>query len=246
MSTKITIILCRPEISANIGAVCRVMANTDISDLRITGCKENYNKDEICKLALHAKGIWETARFFPPDVNGLKAASADCSVLAGTTRRTGQRRKNTALTPEALCAKTADFIGGRLGLVFGNERTGLTDAELDCCSFSVNIPASRSFGSYNLSHAVLLLAYPLFTAQLKEAQTLQPSSAAKKAPLHLIRKNSEEICSFLKQLGMFKAGGKHENEIFFTELLSSAGAGAFEVNHLLEIFKKIFYLKTKP
>ena len=251
MGIQKAVILCRPETSANIGAVCRVMANTGLSDLRITGHKEDYDENEIFKLALHSKYIWETARFFPPTAAGLKAASADCSALAGTTRRTGRKRTHTSVSPEELCVNLLRFAGpnGRLGLAFGNERTGLTEEESECCSFSVTIPASADFGSYNLSHAVLIIAYSLFTAeetavtQTKGGQNGEPCGG-KRAPLALIRHNSEEICRYLSRLGMFKTGGRHENEAFFANLLS--GAGEFEANHLLEIFKKVFYIKTEP
>lgn len=241
MNFEKTIILCRPETSANIGAVCRVMANTGLHDLRITGKKEDYDEDEVLKLALHASHVWKNARFFPPSEEGLIKAGADCSVLAGTSRRTGNKRKNLGMSPEELCMDLKRFYGGRLGLVFGNERTGLTDEELNLCSFSVNIPADEAFGSYNLSHAVLILTYSLYIHE-REAKALKDNIHLKKASMEMIRQSSEEICSYLVGLGLFKKGGKKENEIFFTELLSSAGATEFDTMHLNEIFKKLFFM----
>ena len=63
----VTIILCRPEISKNIGSVCRAMANNDCSDLRIVGNRADYDEEEILRLAIHAQSIWHTAHFFPPN-----------------------------------------------------------------------------------------------------------------------------------------------------------------------------------
>ena len=165
MNFEKTIILCRPETSANIGAVCRVMANTGFSDLRITGNKEDYDETEVLKLALHASHVWKNAHFYPPTIEGLKEAASDCSTLIGTSRRTGHKRKDLGMSPEDLCLDLKRFYGGRLGLVFGNERTGLTDEEINLCSFSVNIPAEEDFGSYNLSHAVLILCYSMYIAE---------------------------------------------------------------------------------
>lgn len=242
-----TIILCRPETSANIGAVCRVMANTDFTDLRIVGNKEDYCENEVLKLALHADSIWKNAIFFPPDIQGLKAVSSDCNILAGTTRRNGQKRKHTGITPDQLCSYSERFKNSRLGLLFGNERTGLTDEELNLCSFSINIPASENFGSYNLSHAVLILTYSLFNANLKQTKTASPAPLPEEKPasMNLIRENACQICDYLSHIGMFKTGGKSENETFFMELLSSAGATEFQTNHLVQIFKKILYIKEK-
>ncbi|WP_024469004.1 RNA methyltransferase [Treponema pedis] len=242
MSFKTVIILCRPETSMNIGAVCRVMANTGLSELRITGNKTDYNETEVLKLALQADYIWKKTKFFPPTADGLKEAGADCSALAGTTRRTGQKRKTRGITPEELCGNIEKFYGTSLGIVFGNERTGLTDEELNQCTFAINIPAEKNFGSYNLSHAVLILAYSLYSSQKNYRRTEIP--VEQKSNLKKIRETSKKICSYLTDLGMFKTGGKNENEAFFTKLLSSAGASEFDTEHLEGIFKKIFYIKN--
>lgn len=248
MNFEKTIILCRPETGANIGAVCRVMANTAFNDLRITGNKEDYDETEVLKLALHASHIWKKAHFYPPTDAGLKEAAADCSTLIGTSRRTGHKRKDLGISPETLCLDLKRFYGGRLGLVFGNERTGLTDEEINLCSFSVNIPAEEDFGSYNLSHAVLILCYSLYIAEkgntLAENNNppIEKNIYLKKASMKMIQENSEQICKYLSGLGLFKKGGKKTNETFFIELLSSAGASEFDTMHLTEIFKKLFFM----
>ena len=248
MNFEKTIILCRPETSANIGAVCRVMANTGFKDLRITGSKEDYDETEVLKLALHASHVWKNAHFYPPTIEGLKEAASDCSVLIGTSRRTGHKRKDLGISPEDLCLDLKRFYGGRLGLVFGNERTGLIDEELNLCSFSVNIPAEEEFGSYNLSHAVLIICYSLYIAEKnnliaeKDNPPTEKNIYLQKASMKMIQENSEQICKYLSGLGLFKKGGKKINETFFTELLSSAGASEFDTMHLTEIFKKLFFM----
>lgn len=245
MNFETTVILCRPESSMNIGAVCRVMANTGLSDLRIicpeNGNKHNYNEDEVLRLALNADYIWKNATFFSHSTESIALAGADCSALAGTTRRIGQKRNICGETPEEFCTHLDRFYGGRLGLVFGNERTGLTDNELAQCTSSVNIPSDEQFGSYNLSHAVLILTYTLFIGKknIREKTLTKP-----KASLQKIRSISKEICTHLSDLGMFKAGGRLENEAFFTKLLSAAGTSNFEVEHLADIFKKVHFLKN--
>lgn len=245
MHFETCVILCRPESSMNIGAVCRVMANTGLSDLRIicpeNGNKNNYNEDEVLRLALSADYIWKNAQFFPHSAESVAAAGADCSALAGTTRRIGQKRNNYGETPEELCSNLDRFYGGRLGLVFGNERTGLTGKELAQCTFSINIPSDETFGSYNLSHAVLILTYSLFIGKKNISEKILEKP---KASLQKIRNTSKEICAYLSALGMFKTGGRFENEGFFVKLLSSAGASDFEVEHLAGIFKKAYFLKN--
>ena len=54
----------------------------------------------------------------------------------------------------------------KVAVIFGNERTGLTDEQLDECNLGVTIPSSDNFGSLNLSHAVQIMSYHLFRKAL--------------------------------------------------------------------------------
>ena len=158
---NIVIVLDHPDESRNIGAACRAMANNDIKDLRIVGNKADYDLDHIHVLAIHAGYIFDKARFY----NSIKEATADCVICAGTTRRRGKKRGKLFLPEEF--AKKAGETAGKVGVIFGNERTGLTDEQLDECNIGVTIPSSDDFGSLNLSHAVQIMSYHLFRESLK-------------------------------------------------------------------------------
>ena len=164
---NVVIILDHPEESRNIGAACRAMANNDISELRIVGKKEDYDIEHIHVLAIHAGGIFDRARFY----SSIKEATADCTVCAGTTRRRGKKRGKLYLPEEfAQQIDGATEGGAKIAVVFGNERTGLTDEQLDQCTCGVTIPSSQGFGSLNLSHAVQIMCYHLFRKKLDETQ----------------------------------------------------------------------------
>ena len=170
---EVIVVLCRAETAANVGAVCRVMANCGLVRLRIVGDANIYNETEVLTLALHARGIWDNAEFFPATVDGLKKATSDCHAVFATTRRIGAKRKHAGMQPDDFVKLCVCENYEKVALVFGNERTGLTDEEVAICSHAINIPSSPSYPSYNLSHAVLILAYTLFTQKNK----LQHSSA---------------------------------------------------------------------
>jgi tRNA/rRNA methyltransferase/tRNA (cytidine32/uridine32-2'-O)-methyltransferase len=156
----IVIILCRVTEPGNVGAVCRAMKNMGLSRLRIAGtARESLDEGAIRARAIHAADIWEGAAFF----DTLAASAADCSLLIGTTRRRGRRRKQVSLAPGELAAWLRNKPGPA-ALVFGNERTGLEDHELDLCHIASHIPVSGAFPSLNLSHAVQIYAYELFLA----------------------------------------------------------------------------------
>ena len=166
---EIIVVLCRPETSLNVGAICRVMANTDLDVLRIVGDKNIYNETEVLTLALHARYIWDVAQFFPATIEGLKEATSDCNAIFATTRRIGVKRKHQGFSVDEAVQFSKNEGFDKIAIVFGNERTGLTDKEIAVCSHSININSSENYPSYNLSHAVLIIAYSFF---MKKGETL--------------------------------------------------------------------------
>lgn len=234
-----TVVLCRPEISRNIGAVCRAMANNDCYDLRIVGNKADYDEQEILRLAIHADSVWHNARFFQPSTDGLKTAVADCALVAGTTRRMGEKRKSWGMTPEEFSSFAWTNAKGQVAVVFGNERTGLTDEELQMCSLAVNIPSSRVFPSLNLSHAVQIICYTLF-------RTYSPQKYGyERIPYTEITATAENINEYLCTIGLFKHGGKEDNIRFFQEIIARAGLSTREARYLEKLFQKVCYIKGR-
>ncbi len=154
---NIVIILSRPEESRNIGSVCRAMANCGIKTLRIVADKSSIDEEKVRVLAIHASPIFENAEFY----SSITDAAKDCSIIAATTRRKGKKRKGKLLLPEEFCS-IAENSDGKIAVVFGNERTGLEDDELEECTLAVTIPSSDEFGSLNLSHAVQIMCYHFF------------------------------------------------------------------------------------
>jgi tRNA/rRNA methyltransferase/tRNA (cytidine32/uridine32-2'-O)-methyltransferase len=231
--SDIIIILSRPSEPGNVGAVCRAMKNMGLSRLRIAGtAKSALNQEEILARAVHAGDIWEETRFFA----SLAEAAADCALLVGTTRRRGRRRKHVSMD----CRELADWLRnkpGKTALAFGNERTGLEDGELDICNIASHIPVSGDFPSLNLSHAVQIYAYELFSA-LHDAS----AEAVKGAWIPVSREAADaltaSVSKTLEGLGFYKHPGRKLQEQFFRDILSRAGLTEGEGNYLADIVKK--------
>ncbi len=235
------VVLCRPEESRNVGSVCRAMKNMGFSDLRIVGKKEDFDEVQVKTLALGAFDIWEKASFFPPDVSGLEAAVSDCSVAAGTTRRKGKRRKAFGLTPEQFSSNIkASASGAKVAVVFGNERTGLTDEELDVCSLSVSIPTSPDFGSLNLSHAVQVILYVLSRDFDSVPRGYEP------VPLSRLKTAVAGMAEDIKRIGLYKYAGGEDNARFLEEIFARAVLSEKELRRLEKLFHKISYIKNPP
>lgn len=233
---NVVIILDHPDESRNIGAACRAMANNDIKILRIVGKKEDYDIEKIHVLAIHAGYIFDNAVFY----NSIKEAAVDCSICAGTTRRRGKKR-GKLLLPEEF----ADFIDDdvKVAVVFGNERTGLTDEQLDECTLGVTIPSSQDFGSLNLSHAVQIMCYHLFRKNLENSKGTQKGYT----PLSLERVDQtvSVITDNLQKIGFFKMPGRQDMENYWRSMLSRARITEGEAKYMEKIFTKISGLSNK-
>ena len=243
--SNIVIVLDHPDESRNIGAACRAMANNDISDLRIVGNKADYDIEHIHVLAIHAGAIFDNARFY----NSITEATADCAICAGTTRRRGKKR-GKLLLPEEFADMADDMTegstteaGGKVAVIFGNERTGLTDEQLDECNLGVTIPSSDGFGSLNLSHAVQIMSYHLFRKSLLEKK----GEYRGYTPLTLERvdKTVKIITDNMQKIGFFKMPGREDMENFWRSILSRASLSEGEAQYLEKTFDKIAGLSIK-
>ena len=238
---NIYIILDRPEESRNIGAVCRAMANNDIEHLRIVGKRDDFDNTRVRILAIHAADIWDNAEFF----DSITDAAADCAIAAGTTRRRGKRRKGKLLFPEEFASMVSGITGtekdagGKAAVVFGNERTGLTDSEMEECTIGVTIPSSENFASLNLSHAVQILCYHLFRENAGNIHGYTPVSLTR------IDSTVIQITDKLQDIGFFSVTGRPEMEKFWRSLLSRAAISESEAQYLEKIFSKAAGLKKK-
>lgn len=236
---NIVIVLDHPDESRNIGAACRAMANNDISDLRIVGKLEDYDLEHIHVLAIHAGAIFDNAHFY----TSIREATADCAICAGTTRRRGKKR-GKLLLPEEFAKMTSDTTqNAKVAIVFGNERTGLTDDQLDECNIGVTIPSSDNFGSLNLSHAVQIMSYHMYRQNLSE----QNPDFRGYTPLTLERVDQtvQTITDNMQKIGFFKMPGRQDMENFWRSILSRANLSESEAQYLEKTFGKMAGLTGK-
>jgi tRNA/rRNA methyltransferase/tRNA (cytidine32/uridine32-2'-O)-methyltransferase len=201
---------------------------------------EGSELERLLTRAIHAAEIWENAQRF----DSLEAALAGCAITVGTTRRRGKHRKSNTLRPWEL----AEFLKDKTGeaaIVFGNERTGLEDAELSFCNLASHIPVDSAFPSLNLSHAVQIYAYELYRA-------LAASSPEHFVPGQWVPMTQEEsaalagrISASLETLGFYRHPGREEQERFLRDLFSRAGLSLREGRYLGNIIDRALHLRNR-
>jgi TrmH family RNA methyltransferase len=155
--SQVDVILVRPWRAANVAAACRAMKNMGVARLTLVGPPEGLEDPSV---RASAYGAWDVldARTEAPT---LRAAVAPCTLVVGTSGKEDAH----AWTPRALAEEGAHrAAGGRVGLVFGPEASGLTNEELGLCQVRVHIPSHPAQPSLNLAQAVLVLCYEIFVS----------------------------------------------------------------------------------
>lgn len=154
------IILDRTSHPGNIGATARVMANMGLTELRLVA-PQRFPHPEAEQFAASGQEILANAKIFA----SVQDAVGDLNFLAATTNRSrGQRQ--TVLTPKQLATRWPNMVheGVKGGILFGTERTGLHSVDVDRADVVCNIPTTGTYGSLNLSHAVMIIAYEVMLA----------------------------------------------------------------------------------
>jgi tRNA (cytidine32/uridine32-2'-O)-methyltransferase len=155
----IRIVLVEPSHPGNIGAVARAMKNMALSELVLVRPKA-FPHPEATARASGADDLLCRARI----VDSVTEAVADVGFVAATTSRPRDQNFRSLDLHEA-AQRIFDMSGrGPAAVLFGAERTGLTNEELALAHLLIRIPANPDYPSLNLAMAVQLTTYELFRA----------------------------------------------------------------------------------
>lgn len=152
-------VLVQTSHPGNIGAAARAMKTMGLSRLYLVDPLE-YPSAEATARASGADDILAGAVV----CESLGEAIADCVLVLGTSARKRTLRWPELSAREAAHEALAQVETGPVAIVFGRERTGLSNEELDRCHYLVHIPCNESYSSLNLAAAVQVLTYELRTA----------------------------------------------------------------------------------
>jgi tRNA (cytidine32/uridine32-2'-O)-methyltransferase len=165
MTENLRFVLLGTTHSGNIGAAARAMKTMGVNDLALVN-PEGFPSSEATSRASGADDL-----LFHADVcSNIDDAIAKSVLVIGTTAR------KRHLTIPVIDAKTAAELlikesrVNKVCLVFGKERYGMTNEEVERCHYLVRLPTVESFSSLNLASAVQVLAYECRMAQLKQVQ----------------------------------------------------------------------------
>lgn len=173
----------------NIGATARAMKNMGHHDLVLVAPRYFPHADATAR-ASGAEDLLENARV----VDSLDEALADCHFAAATSAR--NRAIEWPIYSPRECAQELiqKSVAGKVAVVMGPEKSGLSNDHLDRCHALLNIPTDPNFSSLNIAMAVQVISYELRLASIEA-----PSSASSEVP-EVPPATSEEMEFFFEHL----------------------------------------------
>ncbi len=162
--SDIRIVLVEPSHPGNIGAAARAMKNMALESLVLVRPRR-FPHAEATARASGAESVLAAARV----VETVAQAVAGCGFIAATTSR-GRDQNFRVLDARAAAPRILDEAErAPAAILFGAERTGLTNDDLERSHALVRIPADEAYPSLNLAMAVQIVAYELYMARREQA-----------------------------------------------------------------------------
>lgn len=166
MLNLIHVVLVETSHPGNIGSVARAMKTMGLQHLILVNPKK-FPDAEATAMASGAEDVLLNAKV----CSSLVEAISDCQQVVGCTARA--RDLSWPMNTPRQWVESLETQSGKIALVFGRERTGLTNDELWLCQSGIMIPTSKIYRSLNLSQAVQIIAYEL---QVKWGEDMEPFS----------------------------------------------------------------------
>ena len=156
-----SIVLVEPQLGENIGMVARAMLNCGLTRLSLVRPRDGWPNPVAEAAAAGANAVLDGASVHA----STRDAVADCRRVYATTARPRGMVK-PVLTPQAAARdmRGLQARGAAVALLFGPERSGLTNDDLVLADRVIAVPLNPAFASLNLAQAVLIIGYEWFQA----------------------------------------------------------------------------------
>jgi len=234
-----TIILVRPQLPENIGMTARAMDNFGLSRLYLVNPREGWPNKKAENSAKHAKNIIKNVKTF----TNLEEATSKFNLVIATTNRQRFLTKKTFNNFNDLSKKFNDFKN--IAFLFGPENSGLSNQDLRYANDIYTIKTAKLNKSLNLSHAVSLISFEIFSLKIKS------SKFQKKYEKTVEKVTKRELSSFINVLiddlekrGFFNPPEKKDSMIDnIYSIYNKMALTKKEINMLWGMHKK---LKNQP
>jgi len=210
---NITIILKETYYDGNIGSAARAMMNMGLRNMILIHPLCRFTEDAYAK-ARYADQIFENA----PVYDTLEEVAPQFELMIGTSHR-GAFRLHMRTSPGVMAGEISKRYGHvKTAVVFGDEKAGLSNSDLEMCAWYVSIPSHPDFESINLAQSVMIICYELYQASLKDYDEIFKEPAKGKN----VRQLMLHLEKFLKTVGFPNRGSDKRAISDIRRVISSA------------------------
>ncbi|HKR83280.1 MAG TPA: TrmJ/YjtD family RNA methyltransferase [Terriglobales bacterium] len=229
----LAIVLVSTRNPLNIGAAARAMSNFGFSDLRVVNPYELAFRE--AKSAVGARGLLRRAKLF----SSVADAVADCTLVVGTTSARDRKLDHPLRTvQDGVSLIGRKRYGGKVALLFGSEKRGLSNEDFSFCNWLIRIPTKPEQPSMNLGQAVAVCLYDL--ARVRKRAAVGDRISAGAADLERV---TQLLYESLVTSGYAKS---KEEEKVVRRLVRSLRLSGDDARRLLGMLRQILWKMKHP
>ncbi|MBF8269447.1 MAG: RNA methyltransferase [Gammaproteobacteria bacterium] len=198
---RITLVATRHP--GNIGASARAMKTMGVRQLALVA-PSGFPSAEVTARASGADDILARVRVY----ENLVDATRDCGYVLGTSARM-RNIQWPLINPEQAARQILQqaLAGTAVAILFGTERTGLSNEDMELCNAVIEIPTDPEFSSLNLAAAVQIICYELRKAAMEQfAVTQAPVSKMPAATVEQMQLFYQQLEQYLRDIGYYHPG----------------------------------------
>jgi TrmH family RNA methyltransferase len=232
---NLRVVLVRSRNPLNIGAAARAMSNFGAYQLRVVTPYEKAFREAVS--AVGAAPLLAKAE----EYGTVESAVRDCSLVVGTTAIGHRELQHELYSLEEAAKKIRrKLANGRAAVLFGSEKTGLSNQDLSHCHWLLRIPTREEHRSMNLAQAVAIVVYELSRGNLAAVNmTNKLSSSA--ADMEAIHRISDVLLEMLHTSGYIHRRSAATAEEKLRRMLRRFHLSFADADVLLGMLRKIHW-----
>ena len=186
------IILDKPKVPENIGFICRCMKTTGMGQLHLINPINKW-KQKSWMTAFQSQEFLEEAILH----DNLESAVRHVDFVIGTSAK-HRATRHEAVSIDDLSTKMKELLDPniKVGIVMGNEESGLSNKQLALCDWISFIPIQTTYPSLNLSHATMMYCYEC--SKLIREESASTEMESEESSMMALKEKSEEILNWLE------------------------------------------------
>ena len=234
---NLRVVLVATRNPLNLGAAARAMSNFGFLKLRVVNPYQLAFRE--ARSAVGASTVLKNAEEYP----SVAEAVADCSLVVGTTTLRDRERQHEMHRLEAGAGRIrSSLASGRVALLFGSEKTGLSNQDLSHCHWLMHIPTREKHPAMNLGQAVAVCLYEIVRSEPAKI----PAVSADTPSAEQLERITAVLLDVLLGSGYFSKNASQSSEAKLRRLVRRLQLDTADAELLLGMLRQILWKVRSP